>query len=236
VGRSLNIFVFLVLGGALQLSADEIDLGYLSLTGPNFGYQTVGFYNLTGATDGCEQLAAQYNVCNAVNVTSWQLTIDFAPSTGATGLPASPLVFNSNGNSNDIGPTDASFDAYTGAAGNPWNLSFDLQNPATGGCPPCDAQISEIILTGTIDQTSLNLYNGSITGPYITDSLSTQSFSSTWFVPASDYTQSPDSIFDTNDVLFDNQAPAPTVPEPRSFYLILMAAAAVGLFKRHIRV
>ena len=182
-------------------------------------------------------MAAQYNVCNSVNITNWQLTIDFTPSPGATSLPTSPLVFNSDGNSDDyIGPTDANFDPYTGATGNPWNLSFDLQNAATGGCPPCDAEITEIILTGTIDQTSLNLYNGSVNGPYITDSLSTQNFSSTWFVPASDYTESADSIFDTNDVYLDNQVQPPTVPEPRSFYLILISATVAGLFRRRIKV
>jgi uncharacterized protein (TIGR03437 family) len=189
--------------GVCQLSAQTANIGKITLSAPNFGYQTVGVYNYTGPVDGCKQLASQYNVCNAVSITSWQLTIAFAAN--ASGLAPSPLVFTSNGSNDAIAPTNANNDAYTGQAANPWTLSFNLQN---AGCnPTCDAQISSITFSGAIDTGSLNLYDSSATGPYILDSLASQNFSVTWTIPATDYTTTPGALFDTTDILVTNQAP-----------------------------
>ncbi len=189
--------------GVCQLSAQTAAIGKITLSAPNFGYQTVGVYNYTGPVDGCKQLASQYNVCNAVSIASWQLKIEFAAN--ASGLAPSPLIFSSNGNSDPIGPTNASNDAYTGQPANPWTLSFNLKN---AGCnPACDAQISSITFSGAIDTNSLNLYDSSATGPYILDSLATQNFSVTWTIPATDYTTTPGSLFDTTDILVTNQKP-----------------------------
>ncbi len=192
-----------ILGGVCQLAAQTADIGQLTLTGPHFGYQTVSLYNYTGATNGCEQLAAAYNVCNAVNIASWQLTITF--TSNASGLPTSPLVFSSNGASDSIAPTNSNFTAYTGEATNPWSLSFDLSN---AGCSPsCDAQISSITFSGTLDTGSLELYNGSASGPYSLDALNSQTFTVTWNIPATDYTANPDTIYDATDLVISNQTP-----------------------------
>src|SRR6185312_9534190 len=205
MNRFLQAAVILLsaFAGVCHLSAQTADIGKITLSGPNFGYQTVGVYNYTGPVDGCEQLASQYNVCNGVSITRWQLTITFTAN--ASGLAPSPLVFASNGNNDAIGPTNANNDAYTGQAANPWTLSFNLRN---AGCnPSCDAQISSITFSGTIDAGSLNLYDSSAAGPYILDSLATQNFSVTWTIPATDYTTTPGSLFDTTDILVTNQAP-----------------------------
>jgi hypothetical protein len=183
-----------------QLSA-QVNIGQLQLTAPNFGNQTIGLYNFTGTTNGCAQMEPSYNVCNAVNINTWQLTVYFTPN--ASGLPTSPLTFTSNGSGDIVGPTDSDFDAYTGESGNPWVLSFDQVN---AGCSPsCDAQITKIVFSGTIDTSTLELYNGAVGGPYTADPLSSQNFSVTWNIPSSDYTANPDSLFDSINLAVGQQ-------------------------------
>jgi uncharacterized protein (TIGR03437 family) len=214
------VVVFLSGIAASGLSAQTADIGQLRLTGPNFGYQTIGLYNYTGATDGCEQLGAQYNVCNAVNISSWQLTITFTSS--VSGIAPSPLVFTSNGAGDMVGPTNSSFDAYTGEAGNPWTLSYSLTN---ANCSPsCDAKISSITFSGTLDTNTLQLYNGSASGPYTLDSLGSQNFSVTWTIPANDYTANPGSLYDATDIIISNQ----TVLTPQTITFAPLMTQTLG--------
>src|SRR4051812_41610092 len=114
--KAAAVLLLGIFGGACLLPAQTANIGKLTLTGPNFGYQTVGLYNYTGTTNGCQQFAAQYNVCNAINISSWQLTVTFAAN--AAGLAPSPLVFTSAGAADIVGPSNATFDAYTGQPGN----------------------------------------------------------------------------------------------------------------------
>ena len=233
MGRFSRAFVFIFLVGAGPLLADEIDVGALSLFGSNQGSQTISASNYTGA--GCN---AEYNVCNTVNIINWQLSVAFTPET--TGLPASPLIFNSGGPSDNI--TNGT-NPYSGDPSNPWNLSFDLQN--TGCSPTCDAYISQIILTGTLANTdnslatSLTLYTGPSTTT--TDFLSSPNFSVTWNVPLSDYTDPTfgantlDSLFDQTDLIFNSvQQTTPAVPEPHSLYLFLSGVISVLVLRRII--
>jgi hypothetical protein len=219
----------LALGGVLHLSAADIAIGQLSLTGPNFGGQTVSLYNLTGATTGCEQAGPQYDVCNGININTWQLEVDFTAN--AAGLPPSPLIFTSNGPGDIVGPTDASFDPYTGETGNPWTLSFDQVN--TGCDPDCDAQISQIVFSGTVDTTALQLFNDADAPggqPYVLDTLPSASFTTTWAIPVSDYTNDPDNLFDQTDVtISDVAAPAPGTPEPGSIFLFMAGTILTGI-------
>jgi hypothetical protein len=217
------------LGGVFQLSAADIAIGELSLTAPNFGQQTVSFYNLTGTTTGCEQTGPQYDVCHGISIDTWQLEVDFTAN--VAGLPPSPLIFASNGPGDIVGPTDASFDPYTGAVGNPWTLSFDQVN---AGCDPdCDAQISQIVFSGAIDSTALQLFNDADAPggqPYVLDTLPSASFTATWAIPASDYTNDSDSLFDETDVtISDVAAPAPGTPEPGSFFQLAAGAILIGI-------
>lgn len=240
MNRVVRHLLVLAAGGAIQLSA-QIDIGQLNISGSNFGYQTIGLYNFTGGTQGCTLLSPQYNVCNALDITSWQLQVDFTDNIGD--LPASPLIFNSNGSNADIiGPTDAGFDLFTGDPGAAWSVPFDLTN---SGCQPvCDTYISQIVFTGTLDTSTLQLYNGNLNGPYTIDSLSSPTFSLTWTIPSSVYTDPTtganvtDSINQSTELLITNQTqpPPPGVPEPASFGLVIAGGALIGLMKRAILV
>ena len=75
------------LGGLSQVSA-QTAIGQLTLTGSDFGYQTVSLYNFSGITTGCGQLAATYLVCNDLNISSWQLEIDFTANVSGLAPPA----------------------------------------------------------------------------------------------------------------------------------------------------
>lgn len=226
----LKTALIALLGGGCQLWG-QADIGQLTLSGPNFGYQTVSLLNLTGATDGCELQATQYNVCNSVNISTWSLELDFTAN--VAGLVASPLTFSSIGPSDAIGPTDLVNNpgGYTGQAGNPWSLSFDNTNV---GCnPSCDANITKIVFSGTLDQATLQLG----TDPTLTSDiplfLTTTSFTTTWVIPSTDYTASPDSLYDSTDILISNrEVPPSATPEPRSFLLILAGLGGIVFLKR----
>lgn len=238
--RVIRHLLVTAVAGGIPLCA-QVDIGQLNLSGSNFGYQTIGLYNFTGTTQGCSVLSPQYNVCNALDITSWQLEVDFTDNIG--NLPISPLIFNSNGSSADIiGPTDASFDLFTGDPSAAWSLPFDLTN--TGCQPVCDAYISKVVFTGTLDSSTLQLFNGDVNGPYTVDSLASPTFTDTWVIPSTAYTgannepgaNSTDSISLSTELLITNQpasTPAPPgVPEPGSIGLLIAGGAAIGLMKR----
>jgi hypothetical protein len=188
---------------------------------------------LTGLPNGCGQLYAgsPYNVCNSLDISTWNLQVDFTAN--VEGLPSSPLTFNSIGS---VGPTDALFDnpAQVG------NLSFDLVNLSCS--PTCDAYISKIILTGTLDTSTLQLYNGLVGGPYIVDSLSSASFSTTWNINPADYTaptigaNATGNIYDSTDIIITNTQgpppPPPDTPEPGSVWLLVAGVIGIGFLKR----
>jgi hypothetical protein len=215
----------LLLAGAWRLSADTA-IGQIQLSGPNLNSQTITVLNLMGGGQGCGVgiFGSQYDVCNNVNIVNWSLQIDFTAE--VAGLPTSPVTFTSQGSQDDIVPVDSAVDnAYSGDPSNPWSIAFDQTN---AGCSPtCDAQITEIIFSGTVDQSTLQLYNGS--GPYIPESLSSQNFSLTWMIPSSDYTDSPGNLFDETDITISQQ---PAVPEPATVWLVLGAGIAFGLLWR----
>jgi hypothetical protein len=218
----------LLLAGLSQLSADTA-IGLLTLSAdPNLGYQTVSFGNFMGGAQGCTVGAAQYVVCTDVNVTNWTLELDFTAE--VSGL-TSPRIFSSTDPTSDSSVTIAPVsntnpDFYSGESNNAWVLPLTVQNDCN---PICDAQITKIIFSGTVDQSTLQLYNGSLTGPYTQEFLSSQQFSTTWMIPASDYVGAPGLLFDSTDVTISDQ---PVAPEPGTGFLILAAAVAVGLFQR----
>jgi hypothetical protein len=214
----------LLLANAWQLSADTA-IGQIQLAGPNLGSQTITVLNLMGGGQGCGvgAFGPQYVVCNDVNIVNWSLQLDFTAE--VAGLPTSPITFTSGGSQDDIAPVDSAVDnAYSGDPSNPWSISFDKTN---AGClPTCDAQITEIIFSGTVDESTLDLYNGS--GSPIPDSLSSQNFSLTWTIPPSDYA-SPGNLFDETDITISQQ---PAAPEPATVWLVLGAGITFGLLWR----
>ncbi|HTA46000.1 MAG TPA: PEP-CTERM sorting domain-containing protein [Bryobacteraceae bacterium] len=241
MNRGIRHLWVIAVAGAIPLCA-QVDIGEINLSGSNFGYQTVGLYNFTGATQGCTVLSPQYNVCNALDITSWQLEVDFTGN--VNGLPTSPLIFDSNGSNADIiGPTDASFDLFTGDPSAAWSVPFDLTN--TGCQAVCDAYISKVVFTGTLDTDTLQLFNGAVNGPYSVDSLASPIFTDTWVIPSTAYTggnnepgaNSTDSINLSSELLITNQtAPAPpgapAAPEPGTIGLLIAGGSAIGLMKR----
>jgi hypothetical protein len=216
--------VALVLANAWQLPADTA-IGQIQLSGPNLSSQTITVLNLLGGGQGCGVgfYGPQYDVCNSVNIVNWTLQLDFTAE--VAGLPTSPVTFTSAGSQDNIAPVDSAVDnAYSGDPSNPWSIPFDQTNP---GClPTCDAQITEIIFSGTLDQSTLQLYNGA--GPLIPESLTSQSFSLDWIIPQGDYS-SPGNLFDETDITISQQ---PGVPEPATVWLVLGAGITFGLLWR----
>jgi len=230
--RKVSIFALLVLGSTCAF-AGPIDIGSITLQGSQQGYQIVGAFNYTGATQGCGNLVSQYNVCNALNISSWALTIDYIPQIAGLGNGignASTLSFTSNGVADSIAPTDAAFDAYKGEASNPWSLPFDITNSACQ--TTCDAYVTSIIFSGTVDQTFLQLGNA---GSATSTANVPGTFTTTLTVPNSDYVaaQSTDGIIESTDIILDTQSTSST-PEPATTGLFLIGATALGWMKRRI--
>jgi hypothetical protein len=214
--------VALLLASAWQLPADTA-IGTISLQQGLIqnGYQTVAVNNFTGSPNGCASLDPSLPVCNGVTIENWRMEIDFTAE--VAGLAPSPLIFTSQGVQDNITPTQV-IDSYTGDQSDSWTLPFDVTN---ANCSPtCDAQISQIIFSGTLDTTTLLLYNGDPNGPYITETLNSPDFITTWLIPASDYTPSSGTLYDTTDI------DVTQTPEPASFLLFMAAGVTLGLIKR----
>ncbi len=79
VNRLLKAVFVVALGGVGHLWA-QADIGYLQLSGSDFGLQTIDLFNLTGTTNGCGQLFAgsPYNVCDNVDLSNLQLQLYFS--------------------------------------------------------------------------------------------------------------------------------------------------------------
>jgi hypothetical protein len=219
--KRVPVAVIVLLFGAVSQLAADTAIGQIVLQGPDLGVQTITVDNFMG---DCTASGSQYTVCNSVNITNWTLELDFTSE--VTGL-TSPVIFTSAGSQDDIAPTHSNLDnAYSGDPQNPWSLPFDLTNP---GCTPtCDAMITQIMFSGTVDQSTLQIYNG-VGNPFIPETLSSQAFSLAWAIPASDYTASPGNLYDSTDITISQQ---PGVPEPSTIWLVLAAGAAAAMLRR----
>ena len=230
--------VFLL--AAACLPAATVDIGTLQLQNVS-GFQTLFFFNNTGSTAGC---SISYPVCNGINIKDWSVTFTFTnefPLDPANDPPSpSPLTFTSSV-TDVINPYDG-VTAYGGGTSGTWQISLDL-NEGGANCPPCDYQITQIDMTGTIDSAflPLQLFNGQ---PYNSGDPSTFTvfnaqpvFSATWTIPSSDYTGLSDPLFffDAADV-FANDQPlgGGGVPEPGSM-LLMAAGAGLLMLKRRFR-
>ncbi len=218
------------------LPAGTVAIGQLQL-GDNDGYQTISFFNNTGASAGCGIGGSEYLACTSVDITSWTLTVDFTnenlgdPDPSYPNNLSSPLVFT-GGSGDTITPFDGTT-PFTGGVSGTWQIPLSFENSDEPDCgPTCDYQITEIDFSGNIDPSDLPIrlysgqtYDGSDPSTYTTFNAAS-SFSFTWLVPASDYTALSDPAFfsDAADVLIGDES---ATPEPSTYLLVVAALLAL---------
>jgi len=228
-----------------SLLAQSVAIGQLQLS-DNSGYQSISFFNNTGPSAGCGIGGSEYLACTGIDITSWVLTVDFTnenpndPSPSYPSNLSSPLVFSS-ASGETIGPFDGS-NPYTGGASGTWQLPLNFDNLDEPDCgPTCDYQIAEIDFSGTLAPSDLPLrlyngqtYDGDDPGTYTIFSADT-SFTSSWIVPASDYSSLSDPAFlsDAADVLLTDDDMSS--PEPSTYALIAVAMLSFFPFVRRER-
>ncbi|MGD0498822.1 MAG: putative Ig domain-containing protein, partial [Bryobacteraceae bacterium] len=153
--------VGLALLAAASLPAASVAIGQLQLTNNN-GYQALTFYNFTGSGNGgCD--GVEYKVCNGVTINSWTLTLTYTNtgnSSPTNAPPASTVTFTSGG-SNVIAPYSGSGPGYTGSLAGTWEIPLTGVGGTEPACPPCDYQLTQIELSGTINPANIPFTVGS---------------------------------------------------------------------------
>jgi hypothetical protein len=243
----------LVLSVAAPLRADttpigQLNLGYGGWTPDNTHYvgspgdQVLWFFNNTGGASGC---AAQYRVCDSVDITDWTLRLTFLNNNpnNTSGTPASYGFFQSpfsySGGS-DVVDTIHSSDGilpYYGGNSGTWFLPLNLQGSDDVSCAaptPCDYQITQVEFSGTISSTSLHLYNGG--NPYLNFTADSH-FDEVWNIPPDAYSFLDDAgtffPVSSTDVLVTGQTqPNSSVPEPSSLLLCGIGLGILSCWKR----
>lgn len=255
--RAIKLFGVAALALA-PVSAATVGIGTLQVLYNN-GYQQVGFLNLTGSDQGCQNNGdpGEFPVCTGVNISSWTLQINFAAQGGyANSLFNSPLVFTSSGAGDSIGPFNG-LAGFTGGSSGTWQIPLTnlagFYNNTEPACPPCDYQISSIEFSGTISAIDIPFKLGQTGGatPFNAGDPATYTvfnaqttFDTIWNVPAGDYSSIsslPDPSFFADfgfaasgaDVLVsDQQQLPPSVPEPGSILLLFAGVATIAFAKR----
>ena len=221
--RKLTCAIGALLLSSSFLHADVAPIGQILLQADTqAGSQDLYFFNATGGFGCAGNTVAPpdqvFSVCNGVNIDSWSLTVDFNSYNNAP--VTSPLQLSGTG---PLGPGSLTTLAGPGVI------------PLTqfGPCPPCDAQITQVVFTGTIDGKDTPFFLGDAVGgaspypnPYNPSDPSTYTvfnaittFSLVWNVSPSDYTGDPAQLlFDGASVEASDQTLA-SVPEPSSISL-----------------
>ena len=177
-----------VLGLALlaagSLPAATVAIGQLQLTNSN-GYQALTFYNFTGVGNGgCD--GVEYEVCNGITIRSWSVTLTYTNTgnSNPTNAPPPSKVTFTSGASDAIAPYSVSGAGYTGSLSGTWEIPLTGAGGTEPACPPCDYQLTQVELSGTIDPANLPFTVGS---PGSTSQFGANpNFDTIWAVQSSD--------------------------------------------------